>query len=293
LDNQDVWSETESLPKPKRFRTVWIWIVLIFLTLLLLSSNLGGNVSWNAPEELVVEMTAPFQELIKGTIKTTKGIWLKYFALIGTYDENTNLKRELDSLRMKDSLYRERLATNERLQELLQFKEAYDWPVVAAQVIGRDPSGWFESVIIDKGKDAGVKANMPVVNASGVVGRIVAVSANYAKLLLIIDQNSRVDCIIQRSRDRGILKGLSPEVCLLDYVLETSDVNVGDKVVTSGLGGVYPKGLDVGEVLEVVTTPGELFRDIKVRPMVDFSKLEELLIILREDLFAEEWKDED
>jgi rod shape-determining protein MreC len=70
-------------------------------------------------------------------------------------------------------------------------------------------------------------------------------------------------------------------------------VNVGDKVVTSGLGGVYPKGLDVGEVLEVVTTPGELFRDIKVRSMVDFSKLEELLIILREDLFAEEWKDED
>ncbi len=281
------------MPRPKRFRTVWIWIVLIFSTLLWLSSNLGGKESWNAAEELVVEITAPFQRLIKGTIKTTKGIWLKYFALIDTYDENARLKTEIESLRMKDSLSRERLATHERLQELFQFKETYDWPVVAAQVIGHDPSGWFESVIIDKGEDAGLKANMPVVNASGVVGRIVAVSANYAKVLLIIDQNSAVDCIIQRSRDGGVLKGLSSEVCMLDYVLETSDVNVGDKVVTSGLGGVYPKGLDVGEVLEVVTTPGELFRDIKVRPMVDFSKLEELLVILREDLFAEEWKDED
>ena len=162
---QDVWSETESLPKPRRFRTVWIWIALIFLTLLLLSLKQGGKGSWNAAEKFVVEITAPFQRLTKGTIRTTKGIWLKYFALIDTYDENARLKREIESLRMKDSLYQERLATHERLQELLQFKETYDWPVLAAQVIIRDPSGWFESVFIDKGEDAGLKINMPVVNA--------------------------------------------------------------------------------------------------------------------------------
>ena len=266
----------------RKFRTFWIWIILVFIILVLVSSKLGGKGRWNPAEKFIVEITAPIQRLVRNTIETTEAIWFKYFALIQTHNENTLLKREIDLLRMENSRYQERLTTHERLQELLQFKETYDWPVLAAQVILRDPSGWFESVIIDKGEKSGLKVNMPVVNARGVVGRLVTVSADYAKVLLIIDQNSSVDCIIQRSRDGGILKGISSDVCRLDYVLETSDVEVGDRVVTSSLGGVYPKGLDVGEVLSVVSTPGELFKDVKVRPMVDFSKLEELLVILRE-----------
>ena len=231
-------------------------------------------------------MTAPFQRFVKGTVNTTEGIWLKYFGLVDVRNENSRLKREIDTLRMENYRYQEILATHERLQKLLQFKKTIDWPVLAAQVIGRDPTGWFESVILDKGKNSGLKVNMPVVNAEGVVGRLVFVSANYAKALLIIDQNSAVDCIIQRSRDEGIVKGLSSKICRLDYVVKTSDVVVGDKVVTSGMGRVFPKGLPVGEVVEVINIPGDLFRDIKVRPMVDFSKLEELLVILKEDPLA-------
>jgi rod shape-determining protein MreC len=153
-------------------------------------------------------------------------------------------------------------------------------------VIGRDPTGWFQSVIIDKGKDVGLKVNMPVVNADGVVGRLVSVSYNYAKVLLIIDQNSSVDCIIQRSRDDGMVKGLSSKVCIVDYVLKTSDVRVGDMVVTSGLGRVFPKGIPIGEVVDVKDPPEELFKDVKITPTVDFSKLEELLVILKEDPLA-------
>jgi rod shape-determining protein MreC len=125
--------------------------------------------------------------------------------------------------------------------------------------------------------------NMAVVNASGVVGRLVAVSQHYAKVLLIIDQNSAVDGMIQRSREKGIVKGLTEKICKLDYVVKTGDVVVGDTVITSGMGRVFPKGLPVGEVREVTSSPGELFKDIKIRPMVDFSKLEELLVILMED----------
>lgn len=277
----------------KRFRTVWIWIILIFLALLLLSSNLGGKGSWNPAEQLVIEITAPFQRLIKATINITEGIWLKYFGLVDVCDENSRLKREIENLRMENYRYQEILATHERLQKLLQFKKTINWPVLAAQVIGRDPTGWFKSVIIDKGENSGLKVNMPVVNARGVVGRLVSVSPNYAKVLLIIDQNSAVDCIIQRSRDEGIVKGLSSKICRLDYVVKTSDVVVGDKVVTSGLGRIYPKGLPVGEVMEVVNISGELFKDIKVRPMVDFSKLEELLVILKEDPLVSQRKRKD
>lgn len=250
---------------------------------MLLSSNLGGKGSWNPAEQIIIEVTAPFQRLITGTINIVEGIWLKYFDLVNVRDENARLMGEIESLRMENSRYQETLATQERLQKLLKFKKTINWPVVAAQVIGRDPTGWFKSVIIDKGKNSGLKINMPVVNAEGVVGRLVSVSPNYSKVLLIIDQNSAVDCVIQRSRDEGIVKGLTTKLCVLEYMLKTSDVVMGDKVVTSGLGRVYPKGLPVGKVLEVVDIPGELFKDIKVEPMVDFSKLEELLVILKED----------
>jgi len=277
----------------KGIRTVWIWVLLIFFALFLISSNLGRRRSWNPAEQTIVEIIAPFQRFIKQTIAITEDLWLKYFGLINAHNENIRMKREIDSLRMDNSRYRELLATHIRLQKLLQFKKTIDQPVLAAQVIGRDPTGWFKSVIIDKGKRAGLKVNMPVVNAKGVVGRLVSVSKDYSKVLLIIDQNSAVDCIIQSSRDNGIVKGLSSKICKLDYVLKTGQVVIGDTVVTSGLGRVFPKGVPVGKVIDVEDMPGELFRDVKVRPMVDFSKLEELLVILKEDPLASHLKEKD
>ena len=270
----------------KQIKTFWIWALLVFIALLFISSNLGGSRSWNPSEQLVIEIIAPFQKFINKTINITEGLWLKYFGLINIHNENMRMKRDLDSLKRENYLYQEALSTNQRLQQLLQFKNTTDQPVIAAQVIGMDPTGWFQSVIIDKGKNAGIKLNMPVVNADGVVGKLVAVSYNYSKVLLIIDQNSAVDCIIQRSRDNGIVKGLSSKVCTLDYVLKASDVHVGDIVVTSGLGGIFPKGIPVGEVIDVKDPAGELFKDVKIRPVVDFSKLEELLVILKEDTLA-------
>ena len=264
----------------KGIKTFWIWVLLIFFALFLLSSNLGKKRSWNPAEQVIVEIVAPFQKIIKKTVQAVDELWLKYFGLINTRNENLRMKKEIDALKIENSRFRELLATHQRLQSLLQFKKTINQPVLAAQVIGRDPTGWFESVIIDKGKRSGLKVNMPVVNAQGVVGRLVSVSGNYAKVLLIIDQNSAVDCIIQRSRDNGIVKGLSLKVCELDYVLKANDVIVGDMVVTSGLGRVFPKGVPVGKVIEVVDMPGDLFRGIKVSPMVDFSKLEELLVHL-------------
>ena len=271
------------MPRINRIKTFWVWIILVFFGLFLISSNLGRGRSWNPSERIIVEITAPFQRLIKNTVNTTKSLWLKYFGLVNAHNENIRLKEELNSLRMENYRYRELIATHQRLQKLLQFKDTIDQPVIAAQVIGRDPTGWFRSVIINKGSDSGLKSNMPVVDAKGVVGRLVSVSKNYAKVLLIIDQNSAVDCIIQRSRDNGIVKGFSAKVCRLDYVLKTSDVEKGDVVVTSGLGRVFPKGIPVGEVTDVRDLPGELFKDVKIRPMVDFSKLEEILVILQED----------
>ena len=234
-------------------------------------------------EQVMVELTAPLQNFVSKTINAVEGIWVKYFALIKVREENKALKREIGLLRMEAARYRELAAASKRLQDLLRFKETIPWPVTEAQVIGRDPSGWFESVIIDRGKNSGLKMNMPVVDAKGVVGRLVSVSPNYSKALLIIDQNSGVDCLVQRSREKGIVKGLSAGLCKLDYVVKAGDVMVGDVVVSSGMDRVFPKGLPVGEVVEVQDTPWEFFRNVKVKPMVDFSRLEDVLVIMKED----------
>jgi rod shape-determining protein MreC len=244
---------------------------------------MGRGQGWNPLERLVVEISSPLQKIVKSTIHSIEMFWAKYFALINVHEKNLSLKRQVDALRMENSRFRESLQTCGRLEELLQFKRSTHWPVVAAQVIGWDPSGWFKSVIIDKGEGAGLKRDMPVVNAMGVVGRLVSVSEHYAKVLLILDQNSAVDCIVQRSREKGIIKGLSQEVCMLDYVLKTADIRKGDSVVTSGMGRVFPKGIPVGEVVQIADRPGELFKSIKVKLSVDFSKLEEVLVILKED----------
>lgn len=273
------------------FRTIWLWVFIIGAVLFLLSSNSDLGPTWNPAEQFVIEITAPFQKLIKQTTKSTEELWLNYFRLVDVHHENTQLKNEIHVLKMANSRYRELLATQERLEELLQFKQTINRPVLAAQVIGLDPTGWFKSVIIDKGKWAGLRLDMPVVNAFGVVGRVVSVSSNYAKVLLIIDQNSAVDCLVQRSRDRGMLKGLMSEICKLDYVAKSNDITMGDIVVTSGLGGVFPKGLPVGRILDVKEISGELFKDIKIRTAVDFSKLEEVLVIVEESKSSNQLKE--
>lgn len=263
----------------KRFRTLWVSIFFVCLVLFLLSSSSGLKQPWNPVEQLIIEIAAPFQKLIRQTINATRDFWTNYFYLVDVRRENERLKQEMDSLRRENSQYKELLTAHERLRSLLQFREVVDKPVVAAQVIGMDPTGWFKSVIIDKGKNAGLKWDMPVVNASGVVGRIVSVSNNYAKVLLIIDQNSALDCLTQRSRDRGMVKGTSGQLCKMDYVAKSSNVSVGDLVITSGIGGVFPKGLPVGKISNVKEGEGKLFQEIEVIPSVDFSKLEEVLVI--------------
>ncbi len=270
----------------RRIRIIWIWILFALLALFLLSSHLKRTRSWSPAEQLVVELVAPFQNALTKIVAGVEDVWEKYFGLVRVYEDNRRLREEAQSLRIQNARYREMLATQQRLQDLLQFKETTDWPMMAAQVIGRDPTGWFKSVILDKGARSGLAINMPVVSAEGVVGRVVSVSANYAKVLLIIDQNSAVDCLNQVTRDQGVLRGASTKVCELDYVLKTSRMARGEMIITSGMGRVFPKGLPVGRVIGVSDRPGALFKDVQVRPMVDFNRLEEVLVILKEDPLA-------
>ena len=262
-------------------RPRWVSYIFVLLSLVLLSLSGGKRQEWNPAEKIAVEITAPFQRFFMGTISTVRDIWRNYFFLVEIRQEDLLLKRKIDLLKIENSRYQELLLTNQRLRSLLNFQENIDEPLLPARVIGWDSSGLFKSIILDKGQSDGLKINMPIINSEGVVGRVVSVAHNYAQVLLIIDQNSAVDGLVQRSRGRGMLKGGESSECCFDYVIKTGEIKTGDTIVTSGLGRIFPKGLYLGTVKEITDSPDKLFKDVRVTPGVDFSKLEEVLIILR------------
>ena len=231
-------------------------------------------------EQVPIAFVAPFQNIVSGTIRFTEDIWSHYFYLASVAKENDLLIKDLNKSVERHNKYIETELTNKRLRSFLEFKKKTTSRVVAAEVVGRDPSPWFKTVIIDKGMSDSVKQGLPVVVANGVAGQVMSVSSDYAKVLLITDRNSAVDALVQRSRARGIIKGSSADRCFFQYVLRKNDVKVGDTVITSGLDGVYPKGFRVGRVSGVVRRNAGMFQRVEITPYVNFEKLEEVMVVL-------------
>ncbi|MBT8357107.1 MAG: rod shape-determining protein MreC [Deltaproteobacteria bacterium] len=254
-----------------------IVLIVVNITILYISANRYRSHGFG---RVAIFIIAPLQEAVTGSIRFARGIWGHYFNLVSVAQENDNLKKKLRRIVEKNSQHNEVELSNQRLRNLLNFKETTTSKVLAAEVISVDPSFWFKAVIIDKGKLDGVDRGLPVVIRQGIAGQVVDVSSRYSKVMLIIDRNSSIDALVQRTRARGIIKGEGSGECLFKYVLRKDDVRVGDKIVASGLDGVFPKGLPVGDVKEVVRRNSGVFQEVRVVPYIDFEKLEEVLVIL-------------
>ncbi len=194
-------------------------------------------------------------------------------------ENNRLLKERLDmatrQLEEMKALYNE----NERLKNLLNFRLTASYTTIPAQVIGRDPTNWSNSIIIDKGLTNGIRQNKAVVSPRGLVGRVLEVGRYSSKILLITDPNSKVGVLIQRNRQGGILVGRPDGACKMVYIALDSDVGRGDKVITAGFGAVFPKDILVGEVTGVYKERGRLYKYAIVKPQEDLSKIEEVLCI--------------
>ncbi|MCG6910286.1 MAG: rod shape-determining protein MreC [Deltaproteobacteria bacterium] len=255
-------------------------IVLIAVNVIVLSVNSKRQTSSTGIGRVTISIISPFQEVVSNSINFVKNIWKHYFDLVSVSKENVRLNRSLQEAEARNNQLIEMELSHARLKKLFEFKEALQKKVVAAEVIGRDPSPWFKTIIVNKGSQAGVARGMPVVIAEGIAGLVTEVSAKYAKILLVIDQNSAVDALIQRNRARGIVKGEASGRLLFQYVLRKHDIHVGDVVVSSGLDGVFPKGIRIGYVDEVNRPDSGIFQQLSVTPYADFEKLEEVLIVL-------------
>ncbi|MEA1947498.1 MAG: rod shape-determining protein MreC [Thermodesulfobacteriota bacterium] len=254
-------------------------IVLIAVNIILLSVSNRYYQSYG-PGRIAISLIAPFQEAVSRSIRFVRDIWGHYFFLVKVAQENDNYKRALSHAIEKDNLYRELKLSNIRFRSLLNFQKTIANKVIAAEVIGKDPSPWFKTIMINKGKDNGVEKGAAVVIPQGIVGQVAEVSTHNSKVLLIIDHSSAVDALVQRTRARGIIKGTSSDRCLFKYVLRKKGVAVGDTVVSSGLDGVFLKGLPVGHVSGVIRPISGIFQEVSVTPYVDFEKLEEVLVVL-------------
>ncbi|MBU4152737.1 MAG: rod shape-determining protein MreC, partial [Proteobacteria bacterium] len=229
---------------------------------------------------LAFDLLAPLQGILTESGQFVSGFWDRYVSLVGVSEENERLREEIKRYVAINAETREAVATNVRLSQLLDLSHSIDDPTLTAQVIGRDPALWFKTMTIDKGITAGVEKGMPVVTVEGVVGQVINVSPRFSKVLLAVDPNSAIDAIVQSTRSLGIIKG-NGQGYRLEYVLKEKLVAGDDLVITSGMGGVFPKGLLIGTVTDVGKDRRGMFHSIAVKPAVDFRELEYVTIILQ------------
>ncbi len=196
-----------------------------------------------------------------------------------TYADYIKLQKDYNTLKARLIGMEEVIRENNRLENLLKFKRSLVYSSVGASVVGRDPSNWNETVIIDKGALDDVAVGMPAVNAQGVVGKVAEVSDRKSKVILLTDPGFSTAALVKRSREIGLVSGTLQGLCRMRYLSANADVNVGDQVITSKLSSSFPEGLFIGEVIAVEHKKNGLSVDCIIQPAVPLSQLEEILII--------------
>lgn len=259
---------------------ILFFVLFAFVVLLLVSSSSGR---FGVFHQLTLETLGPLQSFFtKASLGTTK-FKDRYIALWNLQAENERLRQELETYHAQLDEYRDAYSRNRFLETALEFKKQNSFPALMARVVGKDPSFWFQTLIVDRGENDGVLTGMVARSFRGVVGQVVQVSDNYSKILLANAPSSAIDSIVQNSRVRGILKGAGEQGYTLQYVLKNAKVKVGDQIVTAGIGGVFPSGITLGTVSKVHSKRRGMFLDIMVEPAVDFSRMEFLYINLSEE----------
>jgi len=267
---------------PRKYQSMTVAAVFLIISLIILSYSAVRLSETGLLRKLVLEIATPIEDVINISFKGLQDVWKRYLFLVGLEDENRRLRHENAVLSGQLNQYREGYLEGIRLRKLLNLKEGFKDRAVAARVIDNDRTTLFKTVLINKGTADGLRVGLPVVTDRGVVGRIIETSWHASRILLMIDENSNIDALIQRSRTQGILQGAGPAGCNLKYISKVEDVQAGDVILSSGLAGVFPKGLLLGVVTGASRREGGLFQKIDVLPAVDFGRLEEVLALVAE-----------
>lgn len=261
-----------------------VTIIILVVLLVMLIITAGAN-NMSGTESIVGSILSPVQNALYSATDAIGDFFSRMFSGNDIQIENLELKAKIAELEGQLQDYNEIKQENNRLIELLNFDTvSKELEFVTARVIGKAPGHWFNMFIIDAGLSDGLKVDMPVVNGDGLVGRIVATGANWSRVMAIIDSSSGASGIVERTRDNGMLSGTASleeekrQLSMSNLPLD-ADLMPGDTVITSGLAGVFPKGIPIGEVTEVSKSDDGMRNQAIVSPWVDFNHLEEIMII--------------
>ncbi|MBF8305353.1 MAG: Rod shape-determining protein MreC [Acidobacteria bacterium] len=264
-----------------RHRNLVILTAVLFAQLGLLAYQFRRGTDIPLIRNGTMYVVTPVQRALRAVTDTLRGAVYGYVDLRDARQQSQDLAREVEQLQLEAQRLRREASQARRLQVLLDFREELPLPVVAAQVIGAGAGENSHTVILDKGRDAGLRPDLPVIVPGGIVGKVLRVFADTAQVVLITDANSGVACLLENSRIHGVLKGTNKPLGRLLYVNTGEKVEVGEAVVTSGEDRIYPKGLPVGVV--VSARPGPEFQEIEVQPIAQLNRLEEVLVVLERE----------
>jgi len=253
--------------------------VLIILSLHLISTGVHPGDLAARPESAFLEIVSPIDSAFTRITDGASSITRDYIDLVHVRDENARLRLELARVKSDQARMAELEVENQHLAELLELKDALGTEALAANVIGSDATGLSRTLILASGTDNGLRPGMAVLANQGVVGKIIAVSSHASRVLLINDHNSAVDGFDERTRARGIVAGVVDDGLILKYADRSQDIKVDDTIVTSGLDGIFPRGLLIGSIESVKREGPGLFLGVRIKPAVDFRALEQVLIL--------------
>jgi rod shape-determining protein MreC len=268
----------------RRIRLPLLFAGLLLATVVLMMGDRralrerGMDPSWLSAA--LLELAAPVQRVVRAPWAFATSRWSRYVALVDVEQENEELRRQLAWLEEEILQLREALVASGHLQRIAEMRQDFEVPLLPTHVVGQDVSPFFHSALLDRGRSQAVRAGMPVVTDRGLVGLVTATSPHAARTMMLMDRRSAVDGIVQRSRARGIVRGTGSDVLEFTFMVRGDDVQPGDVVITSGVGGVYPKGLQIGTVTSVEMDPRKLVHTAKIRPAVDFGRLEQVFVML-------------
>jgi rod shape-determining protein MreC len=271
---------------------VTIITVIVLLALLIMTA---GVKDMSGTESIVGSLLSPVQSALYSATDAISDFFSRVFSGSDVQTENQDLKAQVAELEGQLQDYDEIKKENERLSGLLNFVDTNpDLEKVTAKVISKDPGHWFNVFTINVGMANGIEVDMPVVNGDGVVGRVIAVGAKWSRVMTIVDSQSGVPALVVRTRDPGIVTGTistgdeTNATVTLGYLPLNANLVPGDTVVTSGLTDVFPKGLKIGEVVEVSSSSDGMTNEAVVKPWVDFYHLEEVVVITTKPVEVEE-----
>jgi rod shape-determining protein MreC len=224
-------------------------------------------------------VVSPFIKVTAASIHGVAQVWHDYVDLRSLREENKQLRLETATLKRRLEQLQEQALETQRLERLLVMRQAPQTEFLTARVVGKDATNWFKTILLDRGSLDGVRRNQPVLAPDGLIGKVVEVTPGAARVQLLTDPMNAVGGLIQRTRVTGIVTGNLGAGARVRYLPLMSDVVVGDEVVTSGMGGVFPKGILIGRIAAVERRSGALFQEATLQPSVDLSRVEEVLVL--------------